>query len=121
MNTTTPTIGATVWYESPVMISQVVTFLSATVAIAPKFATALGLTSTDAINQTVTAVFGVIALLATAYGAVKRAKSTTQPLTLTQGSADVHPATLVANSTAVTNQRNANIAAVQKAQAKVTP
>lgn len=87
------------WYRSPVYVSQVVTFLSALTAIAPKVATALGLTSTDAINQTVTAVFGVIALGSTAYGAIKRARSAIQPLTLTQTGADVHPNT-VANAQA---------------------
>jgi hypothetical protein len=88
------TLDAIPWYRSPVMISQVVSFISALTAIAPKLTNAVGLTSPDAITQTVTAVFGVITLVSTTYGAVKRARSTIQPITLTQAAADVHPQTL---------------------------
>jgi hypothetical protein len=87
-------MSALPWYKSQVLISQIVTVISAITAIAPKVATALGLTSVDAINQTVTAVFGVIAVAATAYGAVRRVNSPLQPLTLTQADADAHPATV---------------------------
>jgi len=87
-------LDALPWYRSPVMISQVVSFLSALTAISPKLATALGWTSTDAINTAVTSVFGVIAILAPLYGAWKRKTSVIQPLTLTQTGADLHPNTL---------------------------
>lgn len=85
------------WYRSPVMISQVVTAISALAAVAPKIATKIGLTSTDVISSDVTAIFGVIAILAPIYGAFKRAKSTVQPLTMTQAGADVHPNTIINN------------------------
>lgn len=87
-------MSAIPWYKSPILISQIVTVVSTITAIEPKVATSLGLTSVDAINQTVTAVFGVIAVIATAYGAVKRVTSPLQPLTLTQAGADIHPATI---------------------------
>lgn len=81
------------------MIAQVVTAVSAVTAIAPKLATYFGLTSSDAISHAVTATFGIIAILAPIYGSIKRARSTAQPLTLTQAAADSHPAT-VANAVA---------------------
>lgn len=91
-----PTPAVIPWYQSPVLISQIVTFISAATAIAPKAATTLGWTSTDAISQSITAVFGVVALVATAYGTFKRATAKAQPLTLTQAGADNHPATIAA-------------------------
>jgi len=87
-------LDAIPWYRSQVMISQVVTFVSAVTALVPKLATTLGLTSADVINQSVTTVFGAIAVVATIYGAIQRARSTIQPLTLTQADADIHPQTL---------------------------
>lgn len=87
-------LDALPWYRSPVMVSQVVSAISALTAIAPKLATQFGLTSPDAITQVVTSVFGVIAFSAAMYGAIKRKNSTIQPLTLTQAGADIHPQTV---------------------------
>lgn len=89
--------SAVPWYRSPVMVSQVVGFLSAFCAIAPKAAATLGLSSPQMINDAVTTIFGVIAVLAPAYGAIKRARSKFQPLTLTKTGAESHPQT-VANA-----------------------
>lgn len=91
------------WYKSPVMISQVVAAVSAFAEVAPKIATTMGLTSADAINQTVTGAFGVIALGAAIYGGIKRAQSRLEPLTLTQSGADQHPQTL---ANAASSQKN---------------
>jgi hypothetical protein len=121
MNTTTPTIGALPWYRSPQQIGLVTTAASAFIALFPKVGQLLGWTSPGDVANGVTAFFGAIAIIAPIIGTFIRARSPVQPLTLTASSAEVHPATLAANATAVTNQRNANIAAVQKAQPKVTP
>jgi hypothetical protein len=91
-------LPATPWYNSKVQIAQVVALVSALTAISPKIASTLGLTSLAAIQTTVEAVFGTIAFIAPVVGTWFRAKSTVQPLTLTQAAADAHPATLVANS-----------------------
>ena len=93
-----PVVPAIPWYRSPVLISQVVTFISAATALSPKLAALVGLTTPDAITQAVTQVFGVVALVSTAYGAIKRAQSPVQPITLTQSGADIHPNTIAANA-----------------------
>lgn len=89
------------FYKSPVYIGAVVTILSTIASLSPKLAAILG--NPDAISQSVTSIFSVIALGAGLFTAVKRKNSTVQPLTLTQGGADVHPATL-ANAQAQTKE-----------------
>lgn len=76
------------WYRSPVQIAQVTTVVSGLVAIFPKVGAYLGLTTPDAVNNAVTAVFGVVALVAPIVGTALRAKSPIQPLTLTKASAE---------------------------------
>ena len=92
------TVGAAPWYQSPVQITQITTFISAVIAMFPKWGVAMGLETPEKINTAVTATFGFIAVIAPFVGMVLRAKSTIQPLTLTQGKADIHPATLMANA-----------------------
>lgn len=98
MNTTvnTVTVGALPWYRSPQQIGLVTTAVSAALALFPQASHWLGLTNPGDIANAVTAVFGVITLIAPIVGGVWRAKSPLQPLTLTQAGADVHPATIVA-------------------------
>lgn len=93
------TLGAVPWYQSPVQIAQVSSLVSTLVALFPQVGKAMGLETPSAVSNAVTLVFGVIAGVAALFGMVKRAKSNIQPLTLTQAKADVHPATLLANST----------------------
>jgi hypothetical protein len=99
------TVGALPWYQSPVMIAQVVTAITAFTAIAPQVAVKFGLTDQSAITNTVSSLFGVIAFIATLYGAFKRKTSTVQPLTMTQAAADVHPATAVAKANPLPTQK----------------
>jgi hypothetical protein len=101
--------AAAPWYTSSVQIAQVVTAVSALVAIFPKIASTFGLTSLDKIQATVTAVFGTIAFLAPIIGIAYRAVSKLQPLTLTKGSAEAHPATIAAVAAADV-QRSVSIA-----------
>lgn len=91
-----PTIGAAPFYTSQVFISLVITVLTQLFAVAPKLFTAIGWTSTDIISSNVQAIFQVIALIAGAYAAKSRQQSKLQPLTLTPGSAELHPATIAA-------------------------
>lgn len=76
------------WYQSPVQIAQVSAAVGAAAALAPRAATALGLTNPTAVTNTVTAVFGVISLGASIWGMIKRKNSPIQPLTFTQAAAD---------------------------------
>jgi len=76
------------WYQSPTMIGAVVTIASTLASLMPKAAAVLGWTDPSKINSDVTAGFTVIALIAGAFTAYKRAKSTVQPLTATQAGAD---------------------------------
>ena len=92
------------WYKSPVQVAQVATAISALIAVFPRVGNWLGLTSPTAVNDAVTAVFGVIALVAPVVGTVLRAKSPIQPLTLTQTSAD---AKITPETAAATGQFNA--------------
>lgn len=92
------TVGAVPWYQSPVQISQVTTFVSAVIAMFPKWGTAVGITTPDQVNTAVTTVFGFIALVAPFVGMILRARSKIQPLTLSQAKADAHPATAVADA-----------------------
>src|SRR5580698_6102714 len=96
MNTTT--VGALPWYKSPVQVAQVATFLSAAIALFPKLGTMLGITTPADVTNFVQTAFGAIALIAPIVGTVLRAKSTIQPLTLTQTSADNHPSTAMAKA-----------------------
>lgn len=90
------TQGAIPWYRSPVQVSQVTTVVSALLAISPKAAGLLGLTTPDQIAAAVQAVFGAVAILAPLVGSVLRARSSIQPLTFTKAGADSHPATMAA-------------------------
>jgi hypothetical protein len=96
MNTTT--VGALPWYKSPVQVSQVATGLSAAIALFPKLGTLLGVTTPADVTTFVQTLFGAIALIAPIVGTVLRARSKIQPLTLTQGNADSHPATAMAKA-----------------------
>jgi len=82
------------WYRSPQQIGLVTTAVSALVAIFPKIGQLLGWSSPGDIANGVTAVFGAIAIIAPIIGTFIRAKSTVQPLTLTQAAAEVHPNTI---------------------------
>lgn len=75
------------WYKSPVQISLVTTIVSGLISLFPKVGAALGITSSEAAGNVVTQVFGAIAVLAPIVGAIFRAKSPVQPLTLTAPSA----------------------------------
>lgn len=90
-------LDAIPWYRSPVQIAQVTTVVSGIIALFPKVGQLLGWTTPGDISTGVTAIFGVIAVIAPIYGSIKRAKSPIQPLTLTQTAADIHPNT-VANA-----------------------
>jgi hypothetical protein len=87
-------LDAIPWYKSPQQIGLVTTAVSAFIALFPKVGQLLGWSSPSDISNGVTAVFGVIALVAPIVGTFIRAKSTVQPLTLTQAGADIHPNTL---------------------------
>lgn len=97
------TVGAIPWYKSPVQISLVVTILSAVVAAFPKLGQALGLTAPGTIETAVQNVFAVIAFVAPLVGSRLRANSTVQPLTLTEASAEAHPATIAAQQAQTPN------------------
>jgi hypothetical protein len=86
------------WWKSPVYIGIAVSIVSAIFAHAPKVAAAFGLIDQASINAVVTDIFNGIGFLALIYAERKRANSTTQPLTLTQKSADAKttPATQLA-------------------------
>lgn len=92
------TLGAAPWYKSPVQIAQVTSLLSALVAMCPRVGVVLGLNSPNDVSNAVTTVFAFIAIAAPLVGTVLRARSTIQPLTLTQASADNHPATVAKES-----------------------
>lgn len=97
MQVTDPnTLGAVPWYQSPVMISQVTSLISAAIALFPKWGEALGMKSAEQVNSTVTTVFAFIAVAAPVVGSILRVKSKIQPLTLTPTGAANHPATAVA-------------------------
>jgi hypothetical protein len=86
-------LDALPWYRSPVQISQVTAAVSALLAIFPKIGQMLGWTSPGDIANGVTALFGIIAIVAPIYGSFKRANSPIQPLTLTKTGAALHPNT----------------------------
>lgn len=115
------------WYKSPQTIGLITTFIAAAVALFPKAGVALGLTSPTAISTAVSNVAGLIALVAPVVGTVFRVNSTEQPITLTQASADAHPATVAAEVVAKVNTQNAHTAALvvaaqqRKAAAIPTP
>lgn len=90
------TVGAAPWYTSKVQIAQITSLVSALIVLFPKLGSALGLNTLDEVNTTITTVFAFIAVAAPLVGMIFRAKSTIQPLTLTQAKADAHPATLEA-------------------------
>jgi hypothetical protein len=97
---TTPTVGAIPWYKSPQQIGLVTTALSAAIALFPKLGPLIGVSTPAEATVWVQTIFGFIALVAPLVGSVVRARSTLQPLTLTQGNADVHPATLAVKAAA---------------------
>lgn len=90
------TLGAVPFYKSPVQIAQVTTFVSALIAMFPKWGAVVGLTTPDQVNTAVETTFGFIALVAPFVGMILRAKSKIQPLTITPTGAANHPATAVA-------------------------
>jgi len=112
MNTPTPVPpvlpgAAAPWYTSSVQIAHIVTALSALIALSPRIgnaiATLMGSTGpvTNAALQTwVETLGGIVAFISPIVGSFFRAHSKLQPLTLTQGNADVHPATIAAERAA---------------------
>jgi hypothetical protein len=103
----TTTVGALPWYKSPVQITQVAAFLSAVIALYPKLGTLLGITTPADVTTFVQTAFGGIALFAPLVGAILRARSTIQPLTLSKSGAENHPATAMAAA------QNAEVQALQ--------
>ena len=85
-------MNAIPWYKSPQTIGLVTTAVSALIALFPKIGPAIGINSAADISTVVTNIFGTIAILAPIVGTIVRAKSTVQPITLTQSQADAHPA-----------------------------
>jgi hypothetical protein len=85
------------WYKSPQTLGLITTAVSAIVAAFPKIGQILGWSSPSDVSAAVSAAFGFVAIIAPIIGTIVRAKSTVQPLTLTQKGADVHPATVAAN------------------------
>lgn len=84
------------WYQSPVQKAQIIAAIAALVALFPRLGTLLGWTTPEAVRTGMEAFFGFAALAAPVIGTILRARSKLQPLTLTQGNADVHPATIAA-------------------------
>jgi len=75
------------WYKSPQMIAMVTSAVSAIIALFPKIGTMLGLTSATQVSDAITNIFSAIAIFAPIVASVLRARSTIQPLTLTQAKA----------------------------------
>lgn len=96
----TPPVPAIPWYQSPVQKAQIASLLAALVALSPKIGQVIGISTPGAAAAWVENIFGAITLLAPLVGAILRARSKLQPLTLTQGKADVHPATIAAERAA---------------------
>jgi hypothetical protein len=76
------------WYKSPVYVSGATTIISTLAVLFPKAGAALGLTSPDLVNTTVNAIFEVIALVAGTVTTIARARSSVQPIAVSQISAD---------------------------------
>jgi hypothetical protein len=85
------------WYQSPVLVGLLTTALTSFLALAPGYATKLGLTSKDAVPAVVEYIMQGLAFLALLFTMFKRVKSDVQPLTLTAAGAAVHPLTIAAN------------------------
>lgn len=96
----TPPVPAIPWYQSPVQKAQIASLLAALVALSPKIGQVIGISTPGAAAAWVENIFGAITLLAPLIGTILRARSKLQPLTLTQGKADVHPATIAAERAA---------------------
>jgi hypothetical protein len=79
-----------------VQITQIVTVLSALLAISPKIAATFGSPTPTQIEFFVETIFGSIAFFAPLVGTWLRARSTLQPLTLTKAGAAAHPQTQAA-------------------------
>lgn len=90
----TVTAAAAPWYTSPVQKAQVVAAVSALVALSPKLGKLIGVNTHTEAAAWVETIFGFITLVAPILGALWRARSQLQPLTLTQAKADAHPATI---------------------------
>jgi hypothetical protein len=95
---TPPNGAAAPWYESKVQIAQVTALVSALIAMFPKVGNYLGITTPSQVAPWVETIFSFIALAAPLIGAILRAKSNYQPLTLTRAAADNHPATIAARN-----------------------
>jgi hypothetical protein len=98
MTTATTLPTAIPWYKSPQTIGLITTFVAAAIALFPKAGVLLGLTSPNEIQTAVSNAAGVVAVIAPFIGTIVRAKSTVQPITLTQAQADNHPVTLAAQA-----------------------
>jgi hypothetical protein len=92
--------AAAPWYTSSVQKAQIVSIVSALVALSPKAGKLIGVNTPAEAAVWVETVFGFITLVAPILGSIWRARSKLQPLTLTKGNAEVHPATLAAEAVA---------------------
>jgi len=86
-------MDAMVWWRSPVFVGAIVSVISQILALS---GLAEDIPSED-LSKIVDGSLQVIALAAAGYAAWKRQRSLIQPLTLTKGNAEAHPAT-VANA-----------------------
>jgi hypothetical protein len=89
------------WYQSPVQRAQVTAAVSAVIALFPKVGGLIGVKTPDDIAVWVESVFGAVTVAAPILGAIWRAKSKLQPLTLTKAAAAAHPAAVNAPGPAV--------------------
>jgi uncharacterized membrane protein len=104
--------AAAPWYTSPVQKAQVVSLVSALIALSPKIGHFLGIKTPADVQLWVESLFGFFTIVAPIVGTIMRARSPLQPLTLTQKAADEHPATEADAAQAKVNEQNAHTAAL---------
>jgi hypothetical protein len=92
--------AAAPWYTSAVQRAQLSTAVGALVALSPKLGTLIGVQTSAQAAMWVESVAGAFTVIAPILGMIWRAVSKLQPLTLTRGNADVHPATIAAERAA---------------------
>ncbi len=97
-----PIPGAAIpWYQSAGQKANVITAVSALIAISPKVADKLGLTTPATVEAFVEVIFTLAAMVVPVIASYLRAHSPIQPLTLTVAAAVAHPATQAALQVAV--------------------
>lgn len=79
-------MNAIPWYKSPVLVGAIVSVLSGLVAMLGK----QNILPTEVITTTVQNAMDIIAVVAAAFAAWKRATATAQPIKASQGAADAH-------------------------------